>query len=126
LTADEERFVKSRAKRVRSWPIVGALLLTILLGLAVWLVTFAPMLANPVAAQARLEADAIPCATLALSAAILPLVVMLCLLVALALLLFVFVAFARERRYLTLIEKLGVALPMPRSTRSRKERNPCD
>jgi hypothetical protein len=45
---------------------------------------------------------------------------MLCLRVVLAPLLFAFVAFAHERRYLTVIEKLGAALPMPRRTQRRK------
>ncbi|MBK1703749.1 hypothetical protein [Halochromatium glycolicum] len=81
------------------------------LGLAVWLVTFAPMLANPVVVQARLETDAIPCATLALSAALLPVVVLLCLLIVLLLLLFAFVAFAHERRYQALLERLRVTPP---------------
>ncbi|WP_462321285.1 hypothetical protein [Halochromatium sp.] len=93
---------------VRTWPVVGVLLLTMLLGLGVWLVWFAPLLANPFAVQARLEVDAIPCATMAWSAALLPVVALFCLLIVLALLLFAFIAFAHERRYLDLLEKQGL------------------
>lgn len=122
LTAEEERFLKRRAARVRTWPIVGTLLLTMLLGLGIWLLSSVPMLANPVFVQARLENDAIPCATLALSAALLPVVVLSCLLILLALLLFAFVAFAHERRYQALLEKLRLRLlRSPTATRSPYE-----
>ena len=64
-----------------------------------------PLLANPVIVLSRLEDDSIPVSTMALSAAMVPILVLLCLLLTLALVLFAFVAFAHERRYLAIIER---------------------
>jgi hypothetical protein len=107
LTAEQRRFLARRAPLVHAWRLVGPVLLVSLLGLGLWLAWFAPLLANPFVVLARLEANSLACSTMALSAAILPVVVLLCLLLAIVLVIFAFVAFAHERRYLVMVERLG-------------------
>jgi hypothetical protein len=105
LTAEEQRFLTKRARLVRTWPVVGAVLLTLLIALGLWLFLSRPMLANPFVVFARLESGSVPESQLVLMAAMLPVVVLLCIFVAITVVLFAFAVFSTEKRYLKLIER---------------------
>ncbi|NCA71707.1 MAG: hypothetical protein EOM91_16830 [Sphingobacteriia bacterium] len=106
ITADQTVFLARRARMVRSWPLVGTVLIAGVFILWGWLMWSAPMLANPWAVHTRLASAAIPESTLALSAAILPILVFICLLLLLVMIVFAFVVIANERRYLAIIMAL--------------------
>jgi hypothetical protein len=106
LTAEEKGFVAKRAKFVRAWPLVGTILLLLLLGLGVWLVVFNPLLANPFSVMSELNSYSIPESTLILMAGLLPVVVLTSLILTGAIVLFGFAAFANERKYIALIQRM--------------------
>jgi hypothetical protein len=74
--------------------------------LAVYLFWRVPMLSNPFAVLSRLEANSIPESTLAVSAVLLPMLLIVCLILAFAIVLMAFAHFANERRYLRMIRSL--------------------
>ena len=88
-----------------AWPYIGAALLALLTGLGLWLVLSKPLMANPLLVLARLKSDSIPESTLALMAAMLPVVVSMCIVLAVAIVFFAFAVFSNQKRYLTLIER---------------------
>jgi len=107
LTEAEKAFPARRAKRVRTWPVVGAVLLFTLAVLGAWLFVTRPLLADPFTVLARLDAGSIPPSMLTLMAGLLPVVVLLCLVLAAAIVLLVYAAMVNERRHLAIIRRLG-------------------
>lgn len=105
LNDDDRRFLLKRAKLVRTWPFVGAILLTILIGLGIWLFLTRPLLVNPLNVMTRLENNSIPESTVTLMAGMLPIVVSMCLLLAVMIVLFVFAALSNEKKYLKIIQQ---------------------
>ncbi|MCL4190385.1 MAG: hypothetical protein KJZ87_01470 [Thermoguttaceae bacterium] len=105
LSNEERHFVAKRAKLVQTWPYVGAMLLTMLVGLGVWLFLSKPLLANPFFVLSQLDRRAIPESTIALMAAMLPVVVLVCLGLAVTVVLFAFAAFSNEKKYLAIIQR---------------------
>lgn len=106
LTEQEARFLAKRTGFLKAWPYVGAALLVGLAGFVGWLVWFAPLLANPFVVLSRLQDDAIAPSTMALSAALLPIVVLMCLFLAMAVVLLMFAAFANERKYQAIVQRM--------------------
>ncbi len=108
ISAEERQFLIRRKRLLRAWPVVLAVLLGLVVGLGLWLYCTNPLLLNPYAVLARLEADALPHATLALMAASLPILALACLALVSALLALAQAAFSNERRYLAILERTGV------------------
>lgn len=111
LTREEELFVEGRAKFARSWPIVGTAMLAVLLLLAGWLLFTRPMLINPWAVLSGLEAGTIPDSTLAIMAALLPVVMLTCLFVLVVALILFSVAFSNEKKHIAIIRRMTGASP---------------
>ena len=106
LTEQEALFLRRRSRRIGIWPPVGASVLLGLVAFCGWLVWKQPLLIDAPGVWARLERHAISSSTLAMMAAMLPVVVALCLLLAAALLGFVFVAFSNEKKHIETIRRL--------------------
>lgn len=107
LSKREQAWIESRRRMLRRWPLAGgACLLALAFGLvALWWRT--PLLVDPWTVAARLRADTLDDGTLALMAAMLPVVMLTLLGLLFALLLFVTVGFANERRLLDLVRRLA-------------------
>lgn len=107
LTDMEQTFLAKRAWFVRTWRYVGAMLLAMVLALGGWLVWTKPLLANPVFVWAQLRSGVLPETTLVLMAGLLPLLVLLCLILASGVVLLAYAAFASEKKYLKIIQRLS-------------------
>ena len=107
LSDEERRFLVKRARLVRTWRYVRAILLAVLIGLGIWLFLTIPLLANPLVVMAQLKSDAIPESMLMLMASMLPIVVLMCLALAVTTVLFTFAAFSNEKKYLKLIQRIS-------------------
>ncbi len=105
-TEQQKVFLKKRAKMVRTWPRVGAILIVMELGLAGWLLWKHPLLINPQAVSSKLRAGSLPDSTLSLMAAFLPFIMIVCLGLLAVLLLFSFLALANEKKHLDIIRAL--------------------
>jgi len=100
------QFLKRRGKLVGLWPLAGSFLLVLLLVLIAWLYFRAPLLVNPFEVMARLDAGTIEESTLLLSAVLLPVMTLTCIVILIAMILFMFSAFSTEKKHLLLIAKL--------------------
>ena len=105
LTEQERQFIKARTRFVCAWRRVGPILLIGLGAFAAALIYLVPLMANPFAVLARLQSDSVPESVLTLSAALLPVVVLTCLLLAVAMVLLTFAAFSNERKYLAILRR---------------------
>ena len=105
LNDQEQRFLAKRARLVKTWRYVGTILLSMLIGLGMWLFFSKPLLANPFVVLTRLKSDSIPESTMALMAGMLPVVVLMCIFLAVTVVLFAFSVFSNEKKYLTLIQR---------------------
>lgn len=106
LRDEELNFIRKRSRLAKTWPLVGAVLILSTGGLGAWLFFTKPLLANPWTVWSKLEAQAIPDSTLELMAAMLPVVVLMCVALFIALILCAFVAFSNERKYLSILEPI--------------------
>jgi hypothetical protein len=104
LSDDDRAFIARRSRFVRTWPLAGGFLVIALGALVVWLWITRPLMTNPFALARALEAGALPESTLYLLTAMLPVMTLACFGVVGALLVFAFVTFARESRYLRIVE----------------------
>lgn len=107
LTPDESAFVERRARLIRAWPVLGAVMLLGVLVFAAWVWISRPLLINPWAVMGGLESGAIPDATLSLLAGLLPVVMISCLFVLMVGIGLAFAAFGNERRLIGIIERLS-------------------
>ncbi len=107
LSEQEVRFLANRTRLANAWCYVGVVLLFSVASLAGALFWFVPLLANPFTVLTRLQDDSIPQSTMALSTALLPIVVLTCLFLTMAIVLFIFAAFANERTYLSIVQKVA-------------------
>ncbi len=106
LSDSDRTWMESRRRLTRTWTPVGILLVILLLGGAALAARTAPLLFNPLAVTARLREGRMDPRTLELMAAMLPIVMLMCLAIALAVIVLAFVAFRGERRYLRIIAAL--------------------
>ena len=106
LDAKQIQFIEKRKKFVRFWPPAGSLLLILLCVLLVWLYFRSPLLVNPFEVMTRLDAGTIEESTLLLSAVLLPVMTLSCIVVLIAMILLMFSAFSNEKKHLQLIEEL--------------------
>ncbi|HRZ83215.1 MAG TPA: hypothetical protein P5069_12205 [Candidatus Hydrogenedentes bacterium] len=100
------RHVEKRRRIVRAFPIAGGGLLLLLSATEGWLLSTKPLFANPLHVAERVRADTLAPGTQALMAAMLPVMVQLCMLLALAVVVFAFAAWSNERKCLELIDYL--------------------
>jgi hypothetical protein len=107
LTGEERAFVDTRWRLVRSWPVVCSACLVLLLGFSAWLWLTRPLMINPWAAMAGLESGAIPDATLALMAAMVPVLMLMYLFVLVAGIILSLSVVANERRHIEIIRRLA-------------------
>lgn len=112
-------FLAARTRLVRSWRYVGVLLLLVWAGSTAGLISFSPLLCNPMAALARVQANTYEPASLRLAAVMLPIMSLLCLGLGLILILFCFVVMRHERKYLAIIAELQP--PSPPTTPDARE-----
>ena len=99
-------FLKKRRFFARWWNVVGSIMLTVFLGMMVWLFVRVPNFINPFHVIEQLKADTLQESTLVVMAAMLPIMVLGLFLVMCTVIALVFVAFANERRYLRIIKEL--------------------
>lgn len=107
LTDQQKAFLEKRMKMVRSWPILGSMIILLEAGFAAWLLWKHPLLINPQAVLSKLKDGSLPDSTLSLMAAFLPFVIILCLGLLAMLILFAFVALANERKHIAIIQVLS-------------------
>ena len=113
VSHDELSFIKRRSRLVRTWPLAGSALLIMAVGLTAWLFFSSPLLANPLTVWSRLDEKSLPESELVVMAAMLPVVVLACLALLIVLILFGFVAFANEKKYLSILERTIGSLNRP-------------
>lgn len=107
LTDKDTAFIERRRKLVDSWPFIGTITLVLLIAFAVWLWITRPLLVDPWAVFAALQAGTISESTMLLMAGMLPIATLGCILLMLALMGFGFVAFANEKRHIKIIQRLS-------------------
>lgn len=98
--------VEKRRRLIRTFPVAGGGLLLLLAVTEGGLLATIPLFANPFYVAERVRADTLDPGTQALMAAMLPVMVQLCMLLALAVVVFAFAAWNNERKLLTLIDFL--------------------
>jgi hypothetical protein len=113
VSHDELSFITRRSRLVRTWPLAGSALLIMAAGLTAWLFFSRPLLANPLTVWSRLDENSLPESELVVMAAMLPVVVLACLALLIVLILFGFVAFANEKKYLSILERTIGSLNRP-------------
>lgn len=106
-TPEERRFLEKRKKIVRLWPYTGALMLTVLTALVIFLYTTAPLLIDPFETASRIRSEAVSDATLRVSALLLPIAFGTICLLLVALLWVMHLAFENEKRYFALLGEKG-------------------
>ena len=99
-------FIRQRERLARWWNPVGYIILAVFIGMVIWLFIRTPNFINPFHVIEQLKAGTIPQGTLVVMAGMLPIMVLGLFLVCCTVIGFVFVAFANERRYLRIIEKM--------------------
>jgi len=131
LSEEDQRFLTKRIRLLQTWRYVGAILLFMSVGLGMWLFLSKPLLSNPFVVMTQLENDAVPQATMVLMAAMLPVVVLMCIVLTIMILVFVFSAFSNEKKYLAIINtraepSLTLKLCEPKQTSSADQSDPAD
>lgn len=106
LTKQESAFIDRRKKLAGSWPIVGSICLAAVFLFIGWLWVTKPLLINPWAVFSALEANSIPESSIALMAALLPIVMLACLFTLVFSLALYFAVFLNERKLLGIIARL--------------------
>lgn len=109
LTVQERFFIEKRRRLTRLWPVVSGALLIAILSFVGWLFWVNPLLVNPWAVIARLQAHSLPESTLSVMAFMLPVAMLLCIAILCILLLLAFLAVSNERRHLAIIDRLCAA-----------------
>ncbi len=106
MTTAEVGFLTRRKWFSRAFPFVGALMLVMLAGLAVFLYATSPLLVNPLAVVAGIQDGSISESTRDLMATMLPMAILACFAVCASTVGFAFGIAANERKYFSLIDRL--------------------
>ena len=106
LDSNQIQFIQKRQRLIRLWPAAGSFLILLLLGLIVWLSFRSPLLINPFEVMKRLDAGTVAESTLILSAALLPVIMLACIVILIVMVIFSFAAFSNEKKHLQIIERL--------------------
>jgi hypothetical protein len=99
-------FIRRRSALVRRWPVAAWAMLAGIVAVLGFLLYRSPLLVNPWEVASRIEAETVAAPTLALMAALLPVVFLSCFVLLVALVLFQFAAMTNERRLLRIIASL--------------------
>jgi hypothetical protein len=103
----QRRYLAGRERLVRRWPAVGAVLLTAIAAVMLYLFLRSPLLVNPWYTARLLEGGSVPQHTMAEMAAKLPVVFLVCCGLMVAMVLVQFAVTITERRLLGLVEELA-------------------
>jgi hypothetical protein len=122
LDKQEQAFLARRARLIGAWPYAGGFLLTTLIGFAAFLFWRVPTLANPHAVLSRLETNSIPESTMMISAVLLPIVFLVCVILAASIVLFTFAQLSNERKYLKIIQNMTEAASRQEQVQSAPDR----
>ena len=107
LTDHEKKFLAKRMKLIRAWPLIGVVLLVLVTGLGIWLFLYRPLLANPFVVLSSLGNQSLEVSNLTLMAAMLPIVVLTCLVLTLVMVIFTFAALRNEKKHIAVIQRLA-------------------
>ncbi len=107
LLAAQQKFLDKRKKLIVAWRWIGPLLLVAVLATLAWLFSQRPLLINPYEVINRIESGTIEGSTLALMAAMLPMLVLMSFLLVFAIIIFTFSAFTNEKNYRKIIDALA-------------------
>jgi hypothetical protein len=99
MNEQEQAFLTRRARLIRAWPYAGSILLTTVIGFGGFLFWRVPTLANPYAVLSRLETNSIPQSTMMISAVLLPIAFMACVILAASIVLFTFAHLSNEGEF---------------------------
>jgi hypothetical protein len=111
LTRAQEDFLLKRKKLVQSWPFVGTFLLLFLLFIAGWMYFHNPLLVNPFAVAAEVDAASLDPSTLILMAILLPVGILVAFFVLTVLVLLGFGVIFNEKKYQQIIDVLKESSP---------------
>lgn len=103
---DGERFIAKRRSLLKAWRYVGPLLLVSIAGLAAYLYLNTPLMIDPFAVIAAVEAGAIGDSTLQLMAVFVPLLFLAVCFLLVVLVVLMYAAFANEKKYLAILDRL--------------------
>ena len=106
LAGHQQRFVMRRRKLLRTWRVVGPLLLLFLVMAGVIMFFSYPLMFNPYEAIDRLEAGTLEDSTLQLMALLLPIAMLMVFFMLMVVVLFSFAAMANDKKYLAIIKDL--------------------
>ena len=106
LLPADKGFIEKREKRAKYWPFFGIASLAAIVAYGAWLWLRVPYLIDPWHTIEQLEAGQLSESTMAVMAAMLPLVVMLLLGVVFVVVLLWFVPFRNERRLIRMVRQL--------------------
>jgi len=105
LSQSDAKFLQKRRHLVESWKFVGIPLILLSVGLCVFLWLESPLLINPFHVVQQIEQGSLPHATILLAAVILPIMTLSNVVLLGTIILIVFRSFARERRFITIIDR---------------------
>ena len=106
LNNKQKIFIEKRRRLMRSWSIIGSLLLFGIIASLGWMSLRNPLLVNPFKVASRLNSGTVEQSTLIIMAAMLPVVFLACFFLLAALILFCFSAFSNEKKHLKIIDSL--------------------
>jgi len=106
LNDAQQTFLDKRRKLIRTWPWIGMTLLVCVLSTLLWLWFYQPILVNPYEVIERLHSGGIGNSTLALMAAMLPLLALVCFFLTTVVILYTYAAFSNEKRHINIIDTL--------------------
>ncbi|MGF1581757.1 MAG: hypothetical protein ACFCD0_20700 [Gemmataceae bacterium] len=105
LTEKQQRFLAKRRPFVRTWPVVGTLIIVCVLAMTGYLFWKSPRLINPYAALQLVQEKHFPTEHM-VPTVLLPCVMVMFVLMFLVFIAFLFVSFGNEKKYLDIIDQL--------------------
>ena len=105
LSPAERSYLEKRAKLIRAWPWIGGVLLLLIIAFTAWLWVTVPYFVDPWAVFAALKSGSVPVSTLAVMAAMLPVVMLTLLAFAALVVILMFVTLFNEHRLIRFIER---------------------
>lgn len=106
LAEHHQRFILRRRKLLRTWRVVGPVLLLLLIIVGVIMFFNYPLMFNPYEAIERLEAGTLENSTLQLMALLLPIAMLMLFFMLVVVVLFSFAAMGNDKKYLAIIQDL--------------------
>lgn len=107
INQEDDKFLKNRKKLHRYWPAIGTLMIVMMLGLVIYLLVKSPNLINPFLVIEQIKTNSIDPRTLALLAAMCPVLTVFLLSTVLVVIIYVWAFIILEARYHKIIDNLG-------------------